>query len=324
MKYPLVSVGIPVFNGEQWIRRALDSLLKQDYPNIEILVSDNASDDMTVNEVNEYAAVNKNIRILKNDVNIGIFNNFKNVLSKSSGEYFMWAAVDDCWETTFISSLVNKLVGDESFAVAQSATQTVSETDLEKIGYIRFTGSNNPENCSMLQLTKKIVSPLKYNLYIYGIFRRKLLIEAFAYMPSIPSSDRWFLLQFPLAGYRFAYVDEPLYIRTIANDPLYDRYPYEPLAKKIKVKHTKTTWFQFEPVWVVRDMLYKSSLVKRKSLFNISVVLSQLARRRLKVGIKLMIRTIVVVLLPNKYLQIIKSKLKNNNAKIVYGRKKWE
>lgn len=323
MSLPLVSIGMPVYNGEKTLRRSLDGILAQDYQNIEIIISENGSTDSTKVIIEEYQC-KSNIVVYGQSKTLPVIDNFSYVLNKARGEYFMWAAADDSWAPSFISTLIDKLASDESIAVVQSATMTVSASNLEKIGYIRFLGSNNPENCSMLQLTKKLVSPLKYNLYIYGIFRRKLLIEAFEYMPSIPSSDRWFLLQFLLAGYRFAYVDEPLYIRTIANDPLYDRYPDEPLAEKIKDKHTKTTWFQFEPVWVVRDMLYKSSLVKRKSLFNISVVLSQLALRRLKVGFKLMIRTIVVVLLPNKYLQIIKSKLKNNNAKIVYGRKKWE
>ena len=77
MEYPLVSIGMPVFNGEKWVDRALDSLLKQDYPNIEIVISDNASLDNTLDIINKYDEQHKNISVIQNSINVGILNNFK-------------------------------------------------------------------------------------------------------------------------------------------------------------------------------------------------------------------------------------------------------
>lgn len=311
MKKPPVSIGMPVYNGEMWIRRALESLLNQDYPNIQIVVSDNASDDNTLTIIKEYAKKYQKISILENKKNIGVFKNFKNVLINSTGKYFMWAAVDDFWAATYVSTMVNKLENDEKYAVVQSATMLINENNLQKIGYVRFIGENNPENCSLFHLTKNIISPLKYNFYIYGLFRRTLLVEAANYMPSIPSSDRWFLLQFPLAGYKLAYVDEPLYIRTIANEPLYIRYPDEELAQQIKNEQDiKGNWYLFNRVKVIRKMLNTSSLLKDTPRIYINIVLLQNLVRIIRVGTRMVIRHYASIILPKRTKKLIKKWLK--------------
>ncbi|HQS53041.1 MAG TPA: glycosyltransferase, partial [Daejeonella sp.] len=105
MKEPLVSIGMPAYNGEKWIRRALDSLLLQDYPNTEIIISDNLSTDRTLDICAEYAATSNKIRIIKQPVTIGIVENFRVVLTAATGKYFMWAAVDDKWDGSFVRAL---------------------------------------------------------------------------------------------------------------------------------------------------------------------------------------------------------------------------
>lgn len=328
MDQPLVSVGMPVYNGEKSICRALDSLLKQDYPNVEIIVSDNASDDATQVICSKYKTGNKNISVIRQDRNIGILDNFKAVLSKAKGKYFMWAAADDSWHESFISQLATKLESDDHVAVAQSATMQISEADSRIIGYIRFDGKKNLENCSHLQLTKKIVSPLKYNYYIYGIFRRELLVEAYKYSPSIPSSDRWFLLQFPLAGYKFAYVDEPFYIRSIAEKPLYQRYENEAYACRVEAQEKK--WFWFGSIPVVKKMLEESTMTNRVSNVKIVIVLLQIFQSRVLIGFNIMtnhyltnlVKPLMIKLLPgviafsiiNRWRSHVRKKNKHNQG----------
>jgi len=296
MDHPLVSVGVPVYNGEKWIHRSMDSLLKQDYPNIEIIVSDNASDDATSSICDAYKRRYDRISIIRQEKMLDVIDNFNAVLNQAKGKYFMWAAVDDLWESSFVSQLVGKLESDAAFAVAQSAIMNVSESGLEKISYVQFDGANNPEKCTALQLTKKIVSPLKYNFYIYGVFRRDLLVEAFRYCPRIPSSDRWFLLQFPLAGYKFAYVDEPLYIRTIADQPLYLRYPNEPLGENVKKIQLK--YFDLSPILAVYKMILRSSIVSWRRKFFLPIVLAQIIFRRVERGMRMVLRPYLIRFLP--------------------------
>ena len=95
---PLVSIGMPVYNGERFIRQALDSLLAQDCENFELIISDNASADGTQEICLEYAAQDGRIRYYRNENNLGALANFNRVLGLAQGPYFMWAAHDDVWD----------------------------------------------------------------------------------------------------------------------------------------------------------------------------------------------------------------------------------
>lgn len=106
---PLVSIGLPVFNGEKYLKESLLSLLKQDYTNIELIISDNASSDKTFSICQKYAKKNKRILYFRQKYNIGAHNNFHYVLTKAKGKYFMWASHDDLWDKNYIKKLVKTL-----------------------------------------------------------------------------------------------------------------------------------------------------------------------------------------------------------------------
>lgn len=106
---PLVSIGMPVYNGEKYIRQALDSLLAQDYEGFELIISDNASTDSTQGICLEYEKRDQRVSYHRNDRNRGSAWNFNHVVELSCGEYFMWAAHDDWWEKTFISKCLPRL-----------------------------------------------------------------------------------------------------------------------------------------------------------------------------------------------------------------------
>jgi glycosyltransferase involved in cell wall biosynthesis len=92
---PKLSIGLPVYNGEKFLRAALDSLLQQDYSDFELIISDNASTDATQTICREYAAKDGRIRYHRNDVNIGASGNFNSVVGLARGKYFKWATHDD-------------------------------------------------------------------------------------------------------------------------------------------------------------------------------------------------------------------------------------
>jgi len=79
----------------------------QTYPNIEIIVSDNGSPDPRVAIVaKEFGARDSRIKYFRQAANIGAMENFRFVLRQASGEYFMWAADDDEWDSTFVETCV--------------------------------------------------------------------------------------------------------------------------------------------------------------------------------------------------------------------------
>lgn len=106
---PLVSIGVPVFNGEKGLAAALDSLLAQDYPNLEIIISDNGSTDNTPGICGEYVLKDQRVKYFRAEENLGVVWNFNRVFALSSGKYFMWAAHDDRRERFFVSACVEKM-----------------------------------------------------------------------------------------------------------------------------------------------------------------------------------------------------------------------
>jgi glycosyltransferase involved in cell wall biosynthesis len=110
----LVSIGIPVYNGAETIARAIDSILRQTYHNIEIVISDNCSTDNTEQICNHYTKINPKIIFFKQSKNKGVANNFQFVLEKSNGKFFMWAAADDEWGEEFVELALAELLKDET------------------------------------------------------------------------------------------------------------------------------------------------------------------------------------------------------------------
>jgi len=90
-----LSIGLPVYNGEKFIRKCLDSLLAQTFKNFEIIISDNASTDDTQKICQEYLKKDERIRYIQQEKNIGLLPNFNFVLKQAKNEFFMWIGVDD-------------------------------------------------------------------------------------------------------------------------------------------------------------------------------------------------------------------------------------
>lgn len=124
---PLVSIGLPVFNGAKSLAKALDSLLAQDYANLEIIISDNGSTDATPQICRLYEAKDHRVRYHRSEVNRGSIWNFNRVFELSSGEYFMWAAHDDCRGASFVSACVSAMEQRPDAVLCQVPTETYIE-----------------------------------------------------------------------------------------------------------------------------------------------------------------------------------------------------
>jgi glycosyltransferase involved in cell wall biosynthesis len=92
---PVITIGMPVYNGAEFIKPALYSLLNQTFKNFELIISDNASTDETGEICKAHAAKDKRIKYIRQRENIGYLANFQYVLMAARGEYFTWAAHDD-------------------------------------------------------------------------------------------------------------------------------------------------------------------------------------------------------------------------------------
>lgn len=106
---PRVTFCLPVYNGQRSVRRALDSALAQDFDDLEVVVSDNASDDDTPAILAEYAARDPRVRISTNSENVGLLENVNTVFRMARGEYVRLLGSDDWLEPDFLTRCVGEL-----------------------------------------------------------------------------------------------------------------------------------------------------------------------------------------------------------------------
>jgi glycosyltransferase involved in cell wall biosynthesis len=238
---PSVTIGMPVFNGGKYLRQALDSLVAQDYGNINIIISDNASNDETEVICRNYASKHKNILYVRNRRNIGALGNFKKVLKQSTGEYFMWAASDDVWASTFVSTLIHELETHPEAGVAMSAVGLIDEMS-EMTETVRFENEANPNILNhhdlLIAITDYGLKKKKYNYFIYGLYRRDLLAKAIRFYPNVFAADRILMCELALAT-QFRYVNEIFYFRRVHSVNVYERYPSEKFSRAYKLDRNR-------------------------------------------------------------------------------------
>jgi glycosyltransferase involved in cell wall biosynthesis len=175
---PIVSIGMPVYNGTKYIVKALDSLLSQTYKNIEIIISDNASTDDTGRIIKDYNKKDRRITYFSQKENIGIIDNYNFVLKKARGEYFMWTACDDYRDETAIEKFVSVLEDKPDVTLVSSYVKVVDLINKREQLLIEPVPSmsDNP--------FKNIITRFRdsHPSLFYGLFRRKdlnILVEKF-------------------------------------------------------------------------------------------------------------------------------------------------
>jgi glycosyltransferase involved in cell wall biosynthesis len=204
---PLVSIGVPVHNGETYIRRTLDSLLSQDYENVELIISDNASTDSTQQICLEYAKREDKVRYHRNKVNLGSVRNFNTLFEFSYGKYFMWAGAHDLWEPSFISSCIEVLENDPSVVLCYSHTGWIDINDklLEDIPFRLDT-----RGLDKVSRFHVVMWAYYNNSYIiYGLIRSEALKRTRLFGNTV-APDAILLTELSLLG-AFAHVPELLF-----------------------------------------------------------------------------------------------------------------
>lgn len=118
VSFPRVSIGMPVRNGGEFLAAALRSLLEQTERDIEIIVSDNASDDGTSEFLQRAALDDPRIWYIRQDTPISAYDNFHFVRKFATGKYFMWSAHDDTRDRDYVSQLATRLDDDAAAVLA--------------------------------------------------------------------------------------------------------------------------------------------------------------------------------------------------------------
>lgn len=215
-KSPKVSIGMPVYNGEKFIRQALDSLLDQTFTDFELIISDNASTDETRQICLGYAEKDGRIRYYRNDTKIEPISNFNRVLNLASGKYFMWAAHDDKWGSSFVACLVQALDVNSHATLAFCRFVNIDEvgrlTRTFKTNWVDVFSRSKFWRFAFMTLLDEAITQ-KAN-HIYGLMRKEDLLEIGGMM-SVSDADNCgediLTLLRLLARWDFVIVDQVLF-----------------------------------------------------------------------------------------------------------------
>jgi glycosyltransferase involved in cell wall biosynthesis len=207
---PRVSIGMPIFNGEDYAAEAFDSLLQQTFSDFELIVSDNASTDRTEEICRAYAARDQRIRYFRSETNLGAAKNYNRVFSLSSGEYFKWAAHDDLCAPAVLERCVEVLDREEAVVLCYARSLLIDEQGEIMGSYADGLDLRSPDP---LKRYGKFLK--RQGLYhpIFGVIRSSALRET-ALIGNYHSSDRVLLAELILHG-EFCELPDELFFRRI-------------------------------------------------------------------------------------------------------------
>ncbi|HRH22402.1 MAG TPA: glycosyltransferase [Candidatus Paceibacterota bacterium] len=191
-----VFIGMPVYNGEHFLKEALDSLCSQTYSNWNMHISDDGSTDSTEAICRLYVEKDKRITYYRQPKNIGMFENFKYTLEKSNSEYFMWAAQDDLWEKTFLETCVSILDNDTRVGLAGTTIAEIDSygrTARELLSLEKLSGKPSVKTITHYVLEPEILG--RCNI-MYGLWRTAAIKETWKAYPqrSVWGQDYMFVL----------------------------------------------------------------------------------------------------------------------------------
>jgi glycosyltransferase involved in cell wall biosynthesis len=194
LKEVKVSIGLPLYNSEKFIHKKLDSLLEQTFTDFEIIISDNASTDLTSKICEEYAKKDKRICYFQQNKNMGAWWNYNFVLQKAKYEYFLWSSADDIMLPQFLEETVKILESDKKIACSISKIRLFGEaTDVLEIkpndsmikkkikkikkefGYLNTFPASGPYEKRVKQYIKNML----HNQIFYGVFRTNQIRQAY-------------------------------------------------------------------------------------------------------------------------------------------------
>ena len=206
-------IGVPVYNGERYLRRTVESLLSQTFGDFELAIADNASTDRTEEIARQLAAADPRVSYHRHPRNLGIAGNYNFLFGLARGEYFKWASHDDPCEPLFLERCVAVLDRDPGVVLAYPRARFVDEA--ERPLEIHDPGFALDFEPPAERLRYTIAANHWVNA-ILGVIRRETLART-RLLPRYPGGDYVLLGQLCLLG-RFVEVPEALLLRRIHPD----------------------------------------------------------------------------------------------------------
>ena len=205
---PAITIGLPVYNGEHYLRETLASILAQDYPAIRLLIADNASTDGTGAICEALARQDPRVRYDRHERNIGAWSNFNFVAEQAADPYFLWAGAHDLWAPTYVSRCVELLEADPSLVLAYSLTGQRESDGTETAGVV--FDRINTRGLGRLERYRRVIWDLSACSPTHGVMRKSALDRTGLFRLDVWGADHLLLAELALLG-GFAQVEEVLF-----------------------------------------------------------------------------------------------------------------
>lgn len=234
---PVVSLILPVYNGSNYIREAIDSILNQTFSCFELIICDNASQDETSFICRQYESKDSRIFYHRNETNIGAAPNFNLGYTMAKGKYIKWAAHDDVLSPEYLSQCVSILEQNQLLAMSHGQTITIDSQGRElKRVEARKYGLND---ISPQRRLGKVIW-VDYFTEIFGLIRAEVLGKTKLY-PSFVGSDRNLLAEILLHG-DIGYTDDYLFLHRMHPES-YTTMRSESASKSVVNNTSSLQWF---------------------------------------------------------------------------------
>lgn len=206
---PRLTVGLPVYNGENYLAKAIESVLAQTFSDFELVICDNASTDRTEEICKAYADKDKRIRYFRNASNLGAGPNYNRTfeLASSTG-YFRWLAHDDVLMPTYLERCVTALDADLAAVLCQSLI-----VNIDRDGNSINTYDSGLKTCrsasSPAERFGECILTHHRNSEVFSVIRRDILANSVKH-GDYDNQDKAFVANMALRG-RFLFIAEPLF-----------------------------------------------------------------------------------------------------------------
>jgi teichuronic acid biosynthesis glycosyltransferase TuaG len=212
-----ISVIVPVYNGEKFLLEALKSIERQTCQPWEIVIGDNASTDQTLGIAQEFAKLNKNVKLIKQENNIGFARNINSLVSAASGDFIFILCHDDLIDERYIE-LMSQVVVEETVDLVFSDFYEIDEQgkilDVSHFDAWRdFVMTGDKTLFSSEELLREILRRRAFPFTITSLIRKNLFSKLSGFSSTYRfSADNDFYLRYLLAGTKICYLREKLFL----------------------------------------------------------------------------------------------------------------
>ena len=175
-----ITIGIPTFNSELTILETINSLLNQSFKNWNCVISDDNSQDKTMDIICEHVEGDSRFTFLKNYVNLGQSGNFNRILNSASSEFFLLLCSDDVLYPSAIEDMMNDFSVSENISVVFGKRNMVNE-----VGRVLFRSKSTKDSQvinkqdAIIQVLKLASSPFAEPSFV--VFRTNSLVKSGGY-----------------------------------------------------------------------------------------------------------------------------------------------